>query len=260
MPQGVPLMEEEVVDEFEKAFNEDNEAGESAVDDTAPEEPEVQADEPEPEPDWKHMYKSDAGRMNAYQNQIEQLKAENEQLRTPLKEVQEEEGPDLSSWDDLQETDPELAQAIEQKFGNNNESTQLRAELDKLKQSDELRQTNERAMFIQSQQELLYSLHPDCDEIVNSDDFKSWADRFPGNVNDIFNSNDASSYVKLFDLYKQKHENNNVSSIAERRKKSLQNSASQVKGRNPAPKATATNDFESAFNFYSKEEDKKKAQ
>ena len=271
---------QEELDDFQEAFEDEEQAAEDAAeslksDDVAEIEPleaedveditESQSDYEPEKNDWEHKFKSNAGRISAYQAQLAEIQAENERLKQAQLDAQQQaqQSTDQSdAWGSLKETDPELATAIEARFGSVDEVHNLRQEINAEKQRQA---AFEQAQHREREAARLAEKHPDFMEIANSQEFLSWIDEAPAHIQQMRNTSQSATDASwILDQYKARFSRNetqtsNVSNIKQRRKEALQNSSTQVSGSNVTPAANAPDDFDNAFDFFAKQEEKKRA-
>ena len=165
------------------------------------EEPDEKEDEPKSaeEKTFKKRY-SDLRRHQ--QKQAEELKKEIESLKTQLSVAAQKEMKLPKSDEDIEqwaEEYPDVAKIVEtiaiKKAKEQNAALEQR-----MKAIDDMQisATKEKA------EAELMRLHPDFDEIRDSDDFHMWADEQPKWVQDALyeNDNDARSAARAIDLYK----------------------------------------------------------
>ena len=136
------------------------------------------------------------------QKQAEEFKAELAALKTQLESATKKEmklpksDEDIDSW---AKDYPDVA-AIVETIAMKKAKEQSSALEDRLKAIDDMQNsaTKEKA------EAQLMQLHPDFDEIRDSDDFHTWADEQPKWVQDALyeNDNDARSAARAIDLYK----------------------------------------------------------
>jgi len=136
------------------------------------------------------------------QKQAEEFKAELAALKTQLESATKKEmklpksDEDIESW---AKEYPDVA-AIVETIAMKKAKEQSSALEDRLKAIDDMQNsaTKEKA------EAQLMQLHPDFDEIRDSDDFHTWADEQPKWVQDALyeNDNDARSAARAIDLYK----------------------------------------------------------
>jgi len=136
------------------------------------------------------------------QKQAEEFKAELAALKTQLESATKKEmklpksDEDIDSW---AKEYPDVA-AIVETIAMKKAKEQSSALEDRLKAIDDMQNsaTKEKA------EAQLMQLHPDFDEIRDSDDFHTWADEQPKWVQDALyeNDNDARSAARAIDLYK----------------------------------------------------------
>ncbi len=207
---------------------------------------------------WLQKYRSDEGRITAYQRQTEDYKRQLEEQSTKKEPETTSDAEGDEFWTALQEDDPDLANAIDGRLGSNKQpaidpDTQKKIDL-MLKREDERVVTAELAA--------LEAAHPDYQAVVNSPDFYSWMDKQPDNVKGMFNSDSAREAVSFLNYYKSQSpdyqpkqssegdQSPTVDQIKAERQKKLSNSSTQVKGKGIAPKAEGPDDYDAAFNYY----------
>jgi len=136
------------------------------------------------------------------QKQAEEFKTELAALKTQLEQATKKEMKLPKSDEDIEQwaSDyPDVA-AIVETIAMKKAAEQSSALEERMKAIDELQNsaTKEKA------EAALMQLHPDFDEIRDSDDFHEWADEQPKWVQDALyeNDNDARSAARAIDLYK----------------------------------------------------------
>ena len=136
------------------------------------------------------------------QKQAEELKKEIEDLKRQLSVAAQKEMRLPKSDEDIEkwaEEFPDVAQIVET-IAMKKAAEKASILEDRIKAIDEMQQS---ATKEKAEAELL-KLHPDFDEIRDSDDFHDWADEQPKWVQDALyeNDNDARSAARAIDLYK----------------------------------------------------------
>jgi hypothetical protein len=136
------------------------------------------------------------------QKQAEEFKAELAALKTQLESATKKEmklpksDEDIESWASEY---PDVA-AIVETIAMKKAAEQSSALEERMKAIDELQNSASK----EKAEAALMQLHPDFDEIRDSDDFHEWADEQPKWVQDALyeNDNDARSAARAIDLYK----------------------------------------------------------
>ena len=136
------------------------------------------------------------------QKQAEELKKEIEDLKRQLSVAAQKEMRLPKSDEDIEkwaEEFPDVAQIVET-IAMKKAAEKASILEDRIKAIDEMQQS---ATKEKAEAELL-KLHPDFDEIRDSDDFHDWAEEQPKWVQDALyeNDNDARSAARAIDLYK----------------------------------------------------------
>ena len=136
------------------------------------------------------------------QKQAEELKKEIEDLKRQLSVAAQKEMRLPKSDEDIEkwaEEFPDVAQIVET-IAMKKAAEKASILEDRIKAIDEMQQS---ATKEKAEAELM-RLHPDFDEIRDSDDFHDWADEQPKWVQDALyeNDNDARSAARAIDLYK----------------------------------------------------------
>ena len=136
------------------------------------------------------------------QKQAEELKKEIEDLKRQLSVAAQKEMRLPKSDEDIEkwaEEFPDVAQIVET-IAMKKAAEKASILEDRIKAIDEMQQS---ATKEKAEVELM-RLHPDFDEIRDSDDFHDWADEQPKWVQDALyeNDNDARSAARAIDLYK----------------------------------------------------------
>ncbi len=136
------------------------------------------------------------------QKQAEELKKEIDDLKRQLSVAAQKEMRLPKSDEDIEkwaEEFPDVAQIVET-IAMKKAAEKASILEDRIKAIDEMQQS---ATKEKAEAELL-KLHPDFDEIRDSDDFHDWADEQPKWVQDALyeNDNDARSAARAIDLYK----------------------------------------------------------
>ena len=136
------------------------------------------------------------------QKQSEEFKAELAALKTQLEQATKKEMKLPKSDEDIEQwaSDyPDVA-AIVETIAMKKAAEQSSALEERMKAIDELQNSASK----EKAEAALMQLHPDFDEIRDSDDFHEWADEQPKWVQDALyeNDNDARSAARAIDLYK----------------------------------------------------------
>ena len=136
------------------------------------------------------------------QKQAEELKKEIDDLKRQLSVATQKEMKLPKSDEDIEEWAaeyPDVAKIVET-IAMKKAAEKASILEDRIKAIDEMQQS---ATKEKAEAELL-KLHPDFDEIRDSDDFHDWADEQPKWVQDALyeNSDDPASVVRVIDLYK----------------------------------------------------------
>jgi predicted nucleic acid-binding Zn-ribbon protein len=210
---------ESEMDDFEAAFGEasSEEVIENLADVDAQDEPE-EHNEPEEvtledrlaelereRDDYRQKFQSNNGRISAYQRQVEEL---NHKLTSQVDsaaqgnthaQAQDQLAQDLngSSWDELLEDMPEVAEAINQRLNSVVEDrlSQIEHKISPL--TERVQQDAQEAQIA-----ALKSRHPDFQEIANSNEFDNWIADQPDFIQAKRHSNDAADAAYVLDSYK----------------------------------------------------------
>ena len=191
-----PYSREEKIKKDEEELEQLMKEQKGEVEETKPEEPEPTNAE---EKTFKKRY-SDLRRHQ--QKQSEEFKVEIEKLKSQLSEATKKEMKLPKSDDDIEKWAadyPDVAQIVETIAMKKAREQSLELE-ERVKVIDEMQLS---AVKEKAEAELT-RLHPDFNEIRDSDDFHEWADEQPKWVQEALyeNDNDARSAARAIDLYK----------------------------------------------------------
>lgn len=254
-------------EEFDSAFDEAVSADSGEDDGQDFDEPESTDDndsdaddEPEPDDDlakavrerdqWQHKYKSEVGRIAAYQRQIAELQAAKPQTQGQAKEQIAQKIND-SSWNELKEDFPEIANAVEKHFESQfaNRFSSLEQKLQPLeRQAQEARMAAERQHF-DGQMAALEAAHPDYQTVVNSQEWRDWLSTQPQPVQQLVHSTSAADAAYLLDGFKLQTGNNKQQQslhLQQQRKQRLAASVA-VPSKKQVRREVADDDFDSAW-------------
>ena len=237
-----PYSREEKIKKDEEELEQLMKEQKGEVEETKPEEPEPTNAE---EKTFKKRY-SDLRRHQ--QKQSEEFKVEIEKLKSQLSEATKKEMKLPKSDDDIEKwaSDyPDVAQIVETIAMKKAREQSLELE-ERVKVIDEMQLS---AVKEKAEAELT-RLHPDFNEIRDSDDFHEWADEQPKWVQEALyeNDNDARSAARAIDLYKS---DRNIGK--EKSSKSSKSAAEAVNTKN-----TRTKPQENEVSSYLKESDVQK--
>lgn len=198
--------------------------------------------------DYRQKFQSNNGRISAYQRQVEEL---NHKLSSQVdsaaqgnthEEAQDKLAQDInnSSWDELLEDMPDVAEAINQRL-----ESVVSSRLGQIEQK--ISPLTERVQQERMEVEIaaLKSRHPDFQEIANSDAFDNWIAEQPHFVQSKRNSNDAAEAAYLLDNFKAMTGYGNQQTKQKNRSRLESNVAA------PSKRLARTGDdmdFEAAFN------------
>ena len=164
---------------------------------------EVEAEEAEPTSAEEKTFKKRYSDLRRHQQkQAEEFKAELAAMKSQLEKATKKEMKLPKSDEDIEQWAadyPDVA-AIVETIAMKKAAEQSTALEERMKAIDEMQTsaTKEKA------EAALMQMHPDFDEIRDSDDFHNWADEQPKWVQDALydNDNDARSAARAIDLYK----------------------------------------------------------
>jgi len=164
---------------------------------------EVQQEEPEPQSAEEKSFKKRYGDLRRHQQEKEkELSAKIEALQTQLSEATKKEinlpksDEDIEAWASKY---PDVA-AIVETIAIKKAKEQAAALEDRVKAVDEMRVTASRE---KAEAELM-RLHPDFEDIRETDDFHDWVNEQPKSIQDALyeNDSDARTAARAIDLYK----------------------------------------------------------
>lgn len=210
--------------------------------------------------DLKHRLDSDAGRVAAFQRQANTLQAQLSEAMakgSTQAEAKEEVKDELakkvngSSWEDLQEDFPEIAEALEHKLGSIDEKVeqmvgQRLGNIEQQIQPLTQRASNE---ALQSEYAALQAAHPDYETIAVSPDFNQWLNTKPVPVRQMIESNSAADAAYLLDTFKAESGANSEQKRSQNKQQNrerLQANVSVPSSRN-VRREISDDDFSSAF-------------
>jgi len=276
---------EDYDDAFEEFANEDEPGDDEKLEpEEEPKEPEEELEEPEKdeenEPEEKtleekfeqlmeenkklqHYKNSNEGRVSALQRKVDDLVASNH--KTPEKEEEPEEPEEDEEWDKFVEEDEYTAGHVASKVEKSN--TKLKAEImDEIDTRFKPVQENEHKSYVEGQMRLMDENDANWYETVNSDDFKDWIGTQPAKIQEMGSSEEAEDYIYLLDGFKSANQTveerkelakEEAEVIKKQRKQKLASNES-VQRRGSGHKTGAPEDFDAAFEYYAKEEEKKR--
>jgi len=225
----------------------------------------------------EHKYKSDQGRVAAYQRKAHEAEAKlNEALQkkdAPTEEQIKDALEDKESWKEFKEDYPEFA---EDYAARTKEIQDLKKSIDeKIAPLNERIEKKETADY-ESHQIAALELpqdqggfgYPDWRETTQSDEFKGWIEGQHPSVQALCDSNTAADAAYVLDLYtavapKKPAADDDDQAMTEaektkaRRKKNLARNV-QTTGKQGGPSVTAPDDFEKAFDFFVEKKKKQK--
>lgn len=200
----------------------------------------------------RHKYRSDQGRVSAYQRKINELET---QLKKRPTEKEIENALSGEKWDEFKEEFPEAADLMEKQFGA------LREQIDSTVAPLRERLTEKEATDYEAQQIAVLEKpreqggygYDNWKEISASKEFVAWISSQPEGVRALCNSSDAADAAAVLDFYTAIHKTDvgGAEKTLERRKKNLARNV-QVTGKQGGPSVTPPDDYEAAFNFFAK--------
>ena len=208
---------------------------------------------------WRHKYQSDAGRVSAYQRQINEYQARLQQLEQAVQQSQQPSANPQGSgmadeeWARFQEAYPEIAKALEVKLAGVNQVNHVAQQaLTRLQQVENVvapLQEREAQAAEAAKLAVLDKQHPDWRTKVATPQFKQWISQQPQAVQQLAYSDavdDAAFLIKSFE-----RESGLSSSQAQGQSRSnrLQQNLG-VKGRGSQGRTGVPQDFEGAFAYF----------
>lgn len=286
--------QEDSADEFEKAFAEFSGAKAEGVEDDAPaeqDEPE-QTDEPQaedaPAPEQEdpfaglseaqkkivremqqklaaadHEIRSNRGRIAALQRKAQEATAPAKQ--EPQRDLAQPAGVSDKRWEDFKKDFPEVAEVFEAKLKHMEQLVDQR-----LGQATQPIKELEHRQYLQGQYAALEAAHPDWQQAVKSNEFRSWLSAQPTAVQQILQSEDASEASWLLGRFKQdvaaiqaqrarqqsapagSPAQTNVGQLNEQRNRRLQQSAGIGSAKSTAGQSGPPDDFDAAFDYFAR--------
>ena len=213
---------------------------------------------------WQQRYRSDAGRVTAYQRQVEQLQKDMESAKKGVNaQAAEEAAQDAAEFLDdpefkaFREEYPEVAKPIEKVMKS------LQAKAERLEREFGTISGERRDQMVAKQEELLSQYHPDWKEATSSPQFVQWYhSATPGLRADIERHGsqigDAQEVAKILDTFKsatgygrKQAAQPGVTNLSAKRARQLE-SATAPAGRGLGAASGAPDDFEAAFNHYTR--------
>jgi len=218
----------------------------------------------------EHQVRSQNGRVASLNQTLTKTRHALTALKTPPQDAAKEEG-DKSKWEQLKEEFPELAEAVDTRLASVNDT--VRRATDAITQvSESVNPILERELgeALTEQYKALESKHGDWEDIVFGDGketYQAWLKEQPAPVQGLVKSQDARDAIFLLDAFKSSPvyrggsgESSRVRGIKEKRKEQLRNAAGVVSRRvGHAPEAGIEDDFDAAFDFYSRQKEKKRS-
>lgn len=200
--------------------------------------------------DWEHRFKSEVGRQTALQRKVGELEAQLKE-RPQSQQAQRQYSDRMQA---LMQDFPEIATALQEEL-----ETQLAAVRNEVRQAVEPMKQQEEQRRYQAEEARVKEKYPDFAETVNSREFLDWFQTQPEAVRSLAASPFANDTLAVLDYYSATRprpvENAEVQQIAQRRQQSLERNVS-VRNSAPAPIADAPDDFEAAFNHYSRQRER----
>lgn len=207
--------------------------------------------------DYAHRARSDAGRLGAMTRRINELQAALQtsaatQQRAPSESTGEAEPNTSSPMDEVRETFPELAAAIEaERAARQEEIARLRRE------ASAPYEAMQREQYLASQYAALEAAHPNWQQTVQSPDFATWLSEQPPAVQRIVESDDAQEASWMLDRFQRDNQAVKTDqtaarqSVAAARRERLAQSVG-VPARGVATGSGAPDDFDSAFDYFAR--------
>lgn len=200
---------------------------------------------------WQHRYNSDLGRQNAYQRQlkekdalIQQLQASNPQNRNP--------GIANDRWKVVADDYPDIAEGVKALFEE--QASQHRAELDRVRTELQPIQEQAHQSYIDQQFAMLEQEHPDYRELAQSSEFKTWVTGQPEPIQQMITSEQAGDAAYLLRAYKNDVSPGQqaTSDLKQRREKQLRQAQTVPSrgGRSQSAMPQSTEDFDAAFDYW----------
>ncbi|MHB0775423.1 hypothetical protein [Halomonas sp. WWR20] len=214
---------------------------------------------------WQHRYQSDLGRQSALQRKITEQQQEIEQLRSggqkpeqkpgqqPSGDNPEGSGMSDTEWESLKQDFPDIAKALESKFGAL--SSHYEQQINQLKGQLQPIQQQAQDQMMQAQYAALEQQHPDWRDTVSKPEFNNWLQQQPSAVQQLMSSESAADAAYLLSTYKlttspapaAPQPNTN---LQQRRQRQLQ-SAQTVPNRGGRPRsAIPDNDEDALFDYF----------
>ena len=204
-PAEAPEKPEEAAPEVDEGTEQDEtEQADEATEEDKPAQPE--AGEQAPETDWQakyreleHRWKSDEGRVNAYQRQIDELKQKVEQA--PKKQIE--------SLEQVRADFPEIGKAIDDVLNErlSELSAKFEERLTPLQQMQADQAEVQRKAQLEQAKQFLSSQHPDWEQydLGKNPELKSWYDQQPEFIQQLYGAekDTAAKAAHFISLYKQ---------------------------------------------------------
>lgn len=158
---------------------------------------------------YLHQFESNKGRITSYQQQINNLQSQLSSYvskGSTQQQAQEELAQQVndSSWEELKEDFPEIAQALDQKLSSINQKVEelVGQRIGQIEQ--QIQPLTQRASEDALMQEYaaLEAAHPDYRDIADSADFNKWLESKPEPVKKLVESNSAADAAYLLDTFK----------------------------------------------------------
>lgn len=198
--------------------------------------------------DFRHKFQSNNGRIQAFQRQIDDLNAQiSQQANSGKSQAQNQE--DLaqeingSSWEELVEDMPDVAQAIESRL-----KQEVERSLSSIQQKIQPWEERLQREALDNEIAALKSRHPDFEEIRDSQEFAEWLDNQPIPVKQLTQSTHAADAAYLLDNFKRDNGFNESqgSNLKQRNRSKLERNVSPQSKR-MARRDTGDADFDMAF-------------
>lgn len=208
--------------------------------------------------DYKHRFDSNAGRIAAYQRQLDDYQQQIQQVQQSSgskKEARETLAQEFndSSWDELKEDFPEIAHALDSRL---KKLEDIESRLSGFEKKIQPLEQNLSEQTLSREYAALEAAHPDWRDIAQSVEFADWVNTQPTPVRSLIQSKNAADAAYLLNTYKALNgqlntEPSHGSSVQAERNQKLRQSMS-VPARRAQRRDIPDDDFEAAFNSFAR--------
>ena len=231
--------------------------------------------------DMTHRYNSDAGRVSAFQKQINEQNEKIEKLSKKEIPTQAQVAEALENEDDFQELMEEFPKAAPLILKKLKAVDEIKAELnekmaaidgkiapvtERVDKQDAKTYAQEQFAALEKPRDEGGLGYPDWRELCQSDDFKKWVPKQHEAIFKLYDSTAAADVAAAFDLFRREFPlkakpedsgDDEKRALEAQRKKRLETNV-HTEGKQGGPAGTAPDDYDAAFEFFAKKSDTKR--